>query len=351
LLGPELINLSTRLNPIYLEGVVAIRVSEQMSKELGLKDNQVIRGVIENRGDLLKLILNNREIDWTGSRRFRPGDRIDFRVETSVYGRVLSPIIGAVADTGAQSASPSARLLSLLFRQDQSGTQLLKPGGLDALLGQLGASDQSQRLSQLMQSMARPSPDAIKNGMLSSGLFGEYLLGSQAQVRPDLKQFLRGLLRMAVAQSQSQAIADIEQTIDQIEGRQLESLQSQLNREIAYNFTLPFTDANPVDVQLQRGGYNQEESESDWVINLHTESEDLGELWLQTTLRADDSLEMIMWAAQTRVAEMARAASSELEYELQSFGLQLSKMTVLDVPRPSLDPELSSPGYVVDVRT
>ena len=38
-------------------------------------------GMIEDRGDLLKLVLNNGEVDWDGSKRFKPGDRIAFRVE------------------------------------------------------------------------------------------------------------------------------------------------------------------------------------------------------------------------------------------------------------------------------
>jgi hypothetical protein len=84
---------------------------------------------------------------------------------------------------------------------------------------------------------------------------------------------------------------------------------------------------------------------------LHTDSAELGELWLKTTLRSDNSLEMIMWAERSQVAHVAREATTELEYELQSFGLRLHKITVLNASRPSLDAELSGPGHVVDVRT
>ena len=68
MLGPEQVNLNARSSPIFLEGVVAIKITEQLAKQLGLRDNQIVRGVIENRGDLLKLVINNREIeDWKSS--------------------------------------------------------------------------------------------------------------------------------------------------------------------------------------------------------------------------------------------------------------------------------------------
>ena len=54
---------------------------------------------------------------------------------------------------------------------------------------------------------------------------------------------------------------------------------------------------------------------------------------------------------ETILVRRSRTATSELEYELQSFGLQLNKITVLNAARPGLDPALSSPGHVVDVRT
>jgi len=352
LLGPELINFVAKPTPIFLEGLVAVRVSEQMARDLGLRDNQVVRGVIENRGDLLKLILNNREINWSGSKRFKPGDRIDFRVENSVYGRSLKPIANAPVPTAEPAQPPSARLLSLLYRpaEPQAVMELLKPATIDALITQLGGSGDHQKLQYLMQSMGRLTPDMIKMALVRSGLFGEFLLGSQNYNGPDLKQWLRSLLRVA-AQSQSQISVDLERAIDHLESRQLDSLQAQQNRELSYSFTLPFVDANPVEVQFERGPYDAEQGEADWVINLHTDSAELGELWLKTTLRADNSLEMIMWAERSRVAHIAREATTELEYELQSFGLQLHKITVLNASRPSLDTELSGPGHVVDVRT
>lgn len=375
MLGPEQLNFATRPTPIFLEGVVAVRVSEQMAKNVGLRDNQIIRGVIENRNGLLKLMFNNQEFEWSASKNFKPGDKIDFRYESSVYGRSLRAISQAptpgissaplsstvlsstvlsstgLASTGASSLTgTSPRLLSLLYRPDQPSmlSQLFKPGGLELLLSQVAHLPAQSGLGQLRQSMGGLSGDAVKNALLNSGLFGEFLLGSQSPQRTDLKQLLRNLLRNMPLQS---AVGNIEMAIDEIESRQIESLQAQQNREISYHFVLPFGDSNPVEVHLERGASSPEQEESDWVINLHTDSEVLGELWLKTTLKDTASLEMIMWVQRPHVAAMARTATLELEQELKAFGLQLTKLSVLNATRPTLDAQLSGPGHVVDVRT
>lgn len=356
MLGPEQLNFSTRPTPIFLEGVIAVRVSEQMAKNLGLRDNQVIRGVLEDRGGLLKLMFNNYELDWPANKRFKVGDRIDFRYESSVYGRSLRAISQApTSPTTATSisalAGASPRLLSLLYRPDQPSllSRLFKPGGLELLLGQTPNLSAQQGLNQLRQSMSMLSADAVKNALLSSGLFGEYFLASQSPPRPDLKQLLRNLLRNMPLQSA--AAVDIEMAIDEVESRQLDSLQAQQNREISYHFLLPFGDANPIEVHLERGAYNPEQDDPDWVINLHTDSDMLGELWLKTTLKAASSLEMIMWVQRSDVAQLAQTARTELEYELEDFGLQLTKLSILNASRPSLDADLTGPGQVLDVRT
>lgn len=92
-------NFPLRPTPIFLEGVVAVRISEQMAKEFGLRDNQIVRGILEDRSGLLKLILNNREFDWAGGKRFKAGDNINFRVESSIYGRSLKAISVTAAPT------------------------------------------------------------------------------------------------------------------------------------------------------------------------------------------------------------------------------------------------------------
>ena len=356
MLGPELINLTARPTPIFLEGSAAIQLTQQAAKDLGLKDGQIVQGVIAARGDLLKLLINNKELEWPGSSRFKLGDKLEFRVDSSIFGRSLVPLKGLATTPGnTPPAIPSPALLQLMHRPDQPSVLagLFKSGGIEALAAQLGGSEQlraSLMLSMAKLSMEKLSPMSVKRSLSNSGLFGEQLLASGVvRQGPDLKQLLRSLLRNAPLQS---AIgAELKGAIDEVESKQLESLQAQQSRELSYSFVLPFMDANAVEIELYREASNSAAEDQEWIINLHTESPSLGELWLKTTLQSAASIQMVMWAPRIDIADRAREAASELQYELQRFGLNLEKLDVLNARRPSVSEGLSGSGQVVDLST
>jgi len=354
MLGPELINLTARPTPIFLEGSASIQLTQSAAKDLGLKDGQIIQGVLATRADLLKLIVNNKELEWSASGRFKPGDKLDFRVESSIFGRALVPL-GRTATSAASSplAPTSPGLLSLLHRPQQPSVlaSLFKQGGLDALTAQLSGTEQLR--ANLLLSMAKLSPQMVKRGLSQSGLFGEQRIASGvaagAGIGLDIKQMLRSLLRNTPVQSPFSA--ELKGAIDEVESKQLESLQAQQSRELSYSFVLPFMDANAVEIELYREARNASGGGDEWVINLHTESPSLGELWLKTTLKSAANIEMVMWAPRPDVADRARETASELVYELQRFGLSLEKIDVLNAPRPALSEAIGGSGQVVDVST
>ena len=49
MLGTEQVNLIPRMITPLLEGVESIRVTDQVAKSMGLVDNQIVRGVVEDR--------------------------------------------------------------------------------------------------------------------------------------------------------------------------------------------------------------------------------------------------------------------------------------------------------------
>ena len=356
MLGPEQINFAPRPTPMFLEGVSAVRVTEQIAKAIGLRDNQIIRGVIEDRGGILKLVLNNRDFDWQGSKKFKPGDKIDFRVETSSQGRTLQPLASrdakpALAPTQLNSPIPyhSPRLLSLLYRPEQLSAliQLFKPVVLDSFLNQAGSEATGLKIGQLIFSISNLSPQMIRSALVNSGLFGEFFLNNKLSPRADIKQLLRSLMKnVSLQQTDSDAL---DKAIDEIESRQLEGVQAQQNREVSYHFIIPFYDSDPVEVQFQRGSGDFTQDEPDWVINLHTDSVELGEIWAKTTIKATADIEMIIWTAEEKATLAAQKGRYQLEAGLEKFGLALTKFSVLHAQRPLIDPHLTGPGQVLDV--
>ena len=358
MLGPEQINFAPRPTPAFLEGLAAVRVTEQVAKGMGLRDNQIVRGIIEDRGGLLKLVLKNREFDWQGSKKFKPGDTMEFRVDRSGTGKILSPLASntpTLISTNplltSSTSLTSPRIMSLLYRPEQPSSlvHLLSPSNSDGLLTKTLSGVSGLRPEQLFYTLARISPQMVRNALGNSGLFGEYLLSHQLPLRLDTKQLLRNLLRGDLLHKTEGMSLD--SAIDEIESRQLEGLYAQQNREVSYHFVMPFLDADPVEVHFERGAGSFSKGEVDWVINLHTNSAHLGEVWAKTTLKGSGEIEMIFWAINERATEIARQGRSQLVETLKDFGLKLTKFSVLNAPRPLIDPALTGPGQVVDVST
>ena len=92
MLGTEQVNLIPRMATPLLEGVESIRITDQVAKSMGLQDNQIVRGVIEDRQGIIRLILNNRDFELKSNKKFKPGDAINFRVQNTKSGVTLNPV-------------------------------------------------------------------------------------------------------------------------------------------------------------------------------------------------------------------------------------------------------------------
>lgn len=353
--GPEQLNVVQRPSPIFLEGTTPIRITEEVALQLGLKDGQTVRAVIENRGDLLRLVLNQREFDLKGNTRFKAGDKVDFKVSFGMNGVFLKNVgpQGAVNSTN-NSNSPNSLptvLLALLHRPKEARVllDLFKPNNFKEILAPLGAREWVQKLDKMRSSMERLSAGDVRKSFRNSGLFGESDLLKGGSSRADLKQILRGLLQNLPEQSKLFKV--IEQAIIEVEGRQIDSLNSQGNRELSLQFVIPFSDAHAVDVEVMKENQLDDNEKAHWVVNLHTESPELGDVWLKSKLLGNDNLEMTMWAPRTDVANNASEMRSELEYELNKFGLNLDSFSIMNAQRPMDASNINNLGEVIDIST
>ena len=114
---------------------------------------------------------------------------------------------------------------------------------------------------------------------------------------------------------------------------------------------MPFIDANPVEIHFQRGAIGADGELPIWVINLHTDSDDIGKLWLKTTVTSDLDIAMTIWADLLDTATKATEAASGLEKSLEEFGLKLTNLTILNAERPLVATGFATPGHVLDVKT
>ena len=379
LTGPEALGVAGgKPLPIYLEGRL-IPVQEAVGRELGLKFNEVVRGVVETRGETLLLKLQGKEVELPAQLRFRPGEVLWLRYTEMGRGMVLVPTAnqsaagiagggggaGGLSQAQVSMGSPtiaggwSPSVASLFLRPaDLSGfLTLLTGAGLFAGLAQrVQGQPAPGPLGQWFASrltMARLTPEAVRQAMRSSGLFTESMIAhGGGPAVGDLKLALRQALAEIELDALEQGLREkIESSLHELESSQADSLVAASQRDLVFNFVIPFKDADPVLISFFRPKRSEEQPNPPSVINIYTRSESLGEVWLKTIVFSGDVLELTMWAAQPDVASRARRAVAELEEEMASAGLVLRSMTVLSGRRPSeeVPPDLK-PGAVLDLK-
>ena len=378
--GAEALVAPNRINPIYLEGKL-LTFQASIAEALGLKDGQIVQALVRLHGDQPKLLLQGRMIDAPASALAAPGESMWLRVQNKAEGQwnlqpVPPPANPQAASTALTLAAPPvmtepslapvvSRIANLLYRPTGALelSQLYKPGTLDALLGTIGRPDLLTQWRGLQLSMSQLTPSALKQAMMGAMGSEVWLSRGMPTAIQDPKQMLRRLIdaintnNLSTTQSSDGDDTDsigivsrLQRAVDDLEASQVKAVQAQAQQEILFNMTLPFADANPVELTIRRGPKQEGESPL-LIINVHSKSEELGPVWLKTQLANSEQVELTMWSEDPSVVSQARSRSSLLGQELSSAGLTMKSFQVIQGARPT-ETSVWAPsgrGLVVDV--
>lgn len=367
--GAETAHLGLRPAALLFDGRLPI-VTAAIASELGMRDDQIVQATVRVQPEGLCLDLKGRAVllprELALAWQLQAGDQLRLRVRSQAGGTALLQPVPAkpgARESSATTASSVAadsdaasisRLTRLSFRPPtlEGLGALLQPDALPELAAGLASPELRATLGQwlsLRPQMATLSAQALQRFMIASGWMTEAAL---AQGRGagllDLKSVLRLLQRDAGLRT-----ADAErlgEAIDDIEARQLAATELGAGREGAITMLLPFGDAAPVSVQFRRRPQTPDAAPAPLVIDLHTRSTELGELWLQTRIHADTRVELVMWAQRPDIASAAQRAAPGLQQALQEAGLQMIRLQIVHGPRPA-DSEAWQPpqsGSLVD---
>jgi hypothetical protein len=378
--GAEALVAPNRINPIYLDGKL-LTFQASIAESLGLKDGQIVQALVRLHGDQPKLLLQGRMIDAPASSLAAPGESMWLRVQNKTEGQWSFQPVPAPAGTQASSTAltltaptlmmaPSlapvvSRISNLLYRPTGAVelSQLYKPGTLDALLGTIARPDLLTQWRGLQLSMSQLTPSSLQQAMMGAMGSEVWLARGMPMAAQDPKQMLRKLID-AINTNNLNAnqlndgddadsigiISRLQRAVDDIEASQVQAVQAQAQQEILFNMTLPFADANPVELTIRRGPKQEGESPL-LIINVHSKSEELGPVWLKTQLANSEQVELTMWSEDPRVVSQARSRSSLLGQELSSAGLTMKSFQVIQGARPT-ETSVWAPsgrGLVVDV--
>ncbi len=342
--GAEALIAPGRIHPIFLEGKL-LPLQGSPAAELGLKDGQVIQAAVKSQHGQPMLVLQGKSLPLPGLQASQVGESIWLRAQ----GGALVPL---------NTQPLVSRIATLLYRPSVNTVlpQLFQPGTLDALLSSVQRPDLQAQWRGLQLSMSQLTPGALRQAMMGAMGAEVWLArGMQAPVQ-DPKQLLRKLIGELSLTAASEDSADsglvekLTQAVDDIEASQVQAVQAQAQQEVLFSMTLPFADANPVELTVRRGP-RQEGEQPVLTVNVHSKTEDLGPVWLKTQLMNAQHIELTMWAEHANVVTQARTRSHLLGDELRAAGLTLRTFQVVHGARPAevSDWTPSGRGLVVDV--
>ena len=340
--GADALFAPGRIPTIYLEGKL-LPLQASTAAELGLKDGQVVQASVKLLQDQPMLMLQGRALPAPGLLASQAGESIWLRAQG-----------GNLVPTNAPPLV--SRIANLLYRPNVNSVlpQLFQPGTLDQLLNQVQRPDLQAQWRGMQMSMAQLTPGTLRQAMMGA-MGAEVWLARGLQPPQDTKQLLRKLIAELSVSSTSEdtetgLIEKLTKAVDDMESRQVQAVQAQAQQEVLFSMTLPFVDANPIELTVRRGP-RQDGEQPVLTVNVHSKTEELGPVWLKTQLMNAQQLELTMWAEKESVVGQARSRSYLLGDELRAAGLTMRSFNVVHGARPTevSDWTPSGRGLVVDV--
>ena len=402
--GADALGLPGRVNPLFLEGPL-LPIETPIAKELQLRDGQVVQATLRLNGGQPELMLRGRIINTPVLMLGHLAPTVWLKVVQTPQGgwalqptkepptpalHAVTPLSPPMTPSLSQVASmppallPSvySRMANLLFRPPGPSdvAQLFRPGTLDALLKTLARPDLQAQWRGMQLSMAQLTPEAISRALASALGAEVWLSRGQSAPNSDPKLLLRKLIQALQSPDKSantlrlvqndesddlvQALssgtrdsdtpaatfAQLQHAFEEMESAQVQAVQAQAQREVLFRMTLPFVDAEPVELVFRREPRNSDQLPL-LTVNVPSRSETYGPVWLKTQLEGSQHIDLTMWAEKADVASTARLRSSELGLQLQQAGLNMRSFQIVHGARPEAPADFTPTGrgLVVDM--
>ena len=328
MLGPELVNLSARVAPLFSEGAPTLRLDRSVSAELGLTNFQVVRGVISaNAGQLFLNIQGfNQVIVLPDYFRRWVGKTLAFSAARAHDGsHQLKPIPlqesnHTKSSSPALSKRPTTPLLSLLMGSS------LKGGIPTGMQTDLSTFDHKFLSSQSI----RQQVTELKEMFAKTGLFNSSSVTSNGVSWPSL---LLRLLRV-----QDPQVSQIAKVLLQDFFARAERLSNAQRHDVMIFDVLLWLNGTPIELSLQHGSKSDTQGKNkNWVINMYVRFRENSEIWLRAEHSEEKSdLHLTAWLTDTGLYNSARRSQEALEAEVSAFGLDLVGFSVVNAARDKL---------------
>jgi hypothetical protein len=402
--GADALGLPGRANPLFLEGTV-LPIATPIAKELNLHDGQIVQANLRLGGGQPELILKGRIINAPTLLLGQLAPTVWLKVVQTPQGGwalqpmpappaaavqavaplspAMTPSLSQVASTPSGVPAAYSRMANLLFRPagPSDVSQLFRPGTLDALLKTMARPDLQAQWRSMQLSMAQLTPESISKA-LASALGAEVWLSRGLPANTsDPKLFLKRVihalqnpekggasaLRLVLPDEDAQPLeavgqdekdlaqspatfTQLQHAVDEMESAQVQAVQAQAQREVLFRMTLPFVDAEPVELVFRHEARGTDQLPL-LTVNVHSRSEEFGPVWLKTQLEGSQQIDLTMWAEKADVATAARQRANELGSQLSDAGLNMRSFKIVHGARPEAPADFMpiGRGLVVDI--
>lgn len=346
MLGPELLNMTVRPTPIFLEGTASLRIDQPGPRELGLANFQVVKGLVSiDRGQLfINLAGVAQPLLAPDFFKRYAGQSILFRVQVTPDGATILRPVPATAATPTPPPAPTTAAAAPVTTQ-LSGTpasvlqQLMNPESFRAMPAPLAAALAGMGLI-LSPAMSIEAQIARARELLGRGGVLQLPTVSEGGAREaTLPSLLMRLLGFGTDQATKERARGLLTEIDNRQDRAMAGLRSDvINADI-----LAWLNGAPVELNLQRGPRGNPPGNPAWIINFYTQFAESSDVWLRVEHRPASSVYLDAWLTDPTVFARARDSRAELFAEVADFGLQLEHFAVFNQARDTLTDPPSPP--------
>ena len=361
----DTVNQPIRVNAAYSESgtsVYSLRLEPADARSLGLREGQVVNGMLALRADRNILLLGRDKRIQLPQPVKLPVGAVSISVTQGPSGDFFIALRQRITSTRAQTSSSSVdRIHSLLGRPltfEHLKLALSPSGTLPAeRLDRLGASVINQNQLQPGSLAAQ----AIRQTLLNSGLLNEAVTHRHEGRSINLKAILIEILRANI--SRGADVSQLSQGLDEIESFQLEMLGSQLIRNTSLSWLIPVVGDWPIVAHMEREkgdeGQNSDNDSDDssWRVDLRITMTQESHLDLSLRITDSQKLHLMFWIADIQLYQIAVNHRHWLTEQLKLAGLTMSELRIFPSGRPVTETEqIYSPaarnatnGIVLDV--
>ena len=342
MLGPELLNMTVRPTPIFLEGTASLRIDQPGPRELGLANFQIVKGLVSiDRGQLfINLAGVAQPLLAPDLFRRYAGQSIFFRVQLTPDGATILRPVPATAATPTPPTTATASLASTQLSGTPASVlqQLMSPDSIRAMPGSLAAAFAGMGLilspaMSIEAQIARAREVLIRGGVLQ---LPPVEGGAREAALPSL---LMRLLGFGTDQATRERARGLLAEIDNRQDRAAVALRSDvINADI-----LAWLNGAPVELNLQRGPRGNPPGSPMWIINFYTQFAENSDVWLRVEHAPANRVSIDAWFTDPTVFTRARDSRAELFAEVAEFGLQLEHFAVFNHARDTVTEPLSAP--------